>query len=254
MKVVACYKCVPNSESIEVSKNRTLDMSNAQWEIGEYDLRAVEEGLLITKDHGGELIALTAAGEIADNSKMRKAILSRGPQEMFAVKDMALENADATATASALKAAVEKIGGVDLVLCGEGSGDIYAQRVGVILGGMLGWNTLNAVCEINVDGDALKVKRMLEDGIEEYEVSLPAVLMVSSNINSPHIPTMRAIMGAGKKPSTIWCSEDVGVSIDSKTETISVLAPETTERKQFILEGNSDQILDEFVSHIKKAL
>ncbi len=254
MKTIVCYKSVADSESIKVARDRTLDMSEVQYEIGQYDLRAVEAGMQLAAKTGGEVIALTAAGEMASNSKMKKAILARGPQEMFGIQDTSLDSADTMAVAAVLKAGVEKIG-CDLVLCGEGSGDMYAQQTGNILGGMLGWSTINAVCEIEPTGEAtLRVKRVVGDGVETLDITLPAVISVTGDINVPRIPTMKDIMGAGKKPSTIWSLADIGASVVATTKTESVLAPEATERKRIILEGGSDEALDEFAAYLKKAL
>ena len=45
----------------------------------------------------------------------------------------------------------EKVEDVDLVICGEGSGDLYSQQLGNMLGGMLGWPTLNSVRELKYE-------------------------------------------------------------------------------------------------------
>ena len=43
MKIAACYKIVPDMETVSVKADRTLDMKSVNYEIGSYDLRAVEE-------------------------------------------------------------------------------------------------------------------------------------------------------------------------------------------------------------------
>lgn len=253
MKTVVCYKCVPDSDSLSVKSDHTLDFENAVYAIGQYDLNAVEAAMQISSAED-TVIALTAAGDIVDNSKLKKAILARGPQAMYGIKDTALDSADTLATAKILKAGIEKIGNVDLVLCGEGSGDIYAQQVGNVLGTLLGWNTINSVCGIERGESFLKIERFLEDGVESLEVDLPAVISVTGDINKPRIASLKDIMGAGKKPSTVWSLEDVGTEVANVSETLSVLAPEEAARKKIVLEGISDEILAEFASNIKSVL
>lgn len=253
MKVVACYKCVPSSESISVSRDRSLDMSQAQWEIGQYDLRAIEAASKLAAD-GGVVVGLTAGGDIVDNSKMKKALLARGPQEMFGVRDEALDSADSVAVASVLASAIGKIGDVDLAIFGEGSGDMYVKQMGNITGALLGWTTVNAVCDIEPIEGGLRVKRVVDDGVETLEIGLPAALSVTADINVPRIPTMRDIMGAGKKPSTIWSLADVGASVCPTTETESILAPEGTDRKKIILSGCSEDVIQQFSSYLKSVL
>ncbi|WP_072771718.1 electron transfer flavoprotein [Desulfitobacterium chlororespirans] len=254
MKVAACYKVVPEEQDITVKADKTLNVDKAEWKIGQYDLNAIEAGVQLAEVTGGELVALSAGGQVVDNSKIKKAALSRGLQSLCLVADEALETADCYTTAAALAAAIGKIGGVDLVLCGEGSGDIYAQQVGVVLGEMLGWATLNAVSKITPDGDKLVVERTLENEVEALEVLLPAVISVTTDINKPRIPTLKEIMAAGKKTAVKWSLTDLQLEVSNKTECISTLAPEETDRKRIVIEGDSDENIAEFYEHLRKVL
>jgi electron transfer flavoprotein beta subunit len=253
LKILACYKCVPEEQDITVNSDKTLNFKTAEHKIGAYDLNAIEAAVKLA-EAGGEVAVLTAgAAEIVDNSKLKKAVLSRGPAAMYGIADAALPAAlDSYSVAKLLKAGVDKIGGVDLVLCGEGSGDMYAQQVGVILGGLLGWNTLNGISAISANGNTLTVERTVEDGVEVLEVDLPAVISVTSDINTPRIAGMKDILAAGKKPTTVWKLDELGLDASGKTETISILAPEQAERKQIIIGGDSDAEIEELFGHIRK--
>ena len=254
MKLIVCYKLVPEEQDIEIKRDQTLDFSKAQWKVGEFDLIAAEAGVVLVEAVGGEIAALTVGGAIVDNSKLQKAILSRGIGQMYGIKDDALATADSYATAEILKAGVERIGGADLVLCGEGSGDIYARQVGSVLGAMLGWRTVNAVSKLTIEEGKLIVERSLENSVEVLEVTLPAVLSVTTDINKPRIPGMKDILAAGKKPATVWSLADMGIGVNNVTETLSVLAPEMTDRMQIIIEGDSEENIEELYSHLRKAL
>jgi electron transfer flavoprotein beta subunit len=83
-----------------------------------------------------------------NQSKLKKDILSRGPDELVMIADDALANADTAVTARVLAAASGSSRRVDLVLCGEGSADLYFQQVGLQLGELLDLPTLNAVSSI----------------------------------------------------------------------------------------------------------
>ena len=254
MRIVVCYKIVPDADELSVNNDRSLNLKDAVMEIGQYDLRAVEEGARLAAATGGNVIALTVGGEIVTNSKLRKGILSRGPSEMMAVQDAELACADSLQTAKALKAAVEKIGGVDLVLCGEGSSDEYNQQVGNLLGGLLGWTTVNSVSKIDAAEDKLKLERSVEDGIELMEVSLPAVISVTSDINVPRIPSMKDILAAGKKPAEFCAAADLGGVAPAASCVNEVLAPQQRDRRQIIIEKADENGIAEFVGYIRKAL
>lgn len=253
MKVIVCYKLVPNADEITVNADRTLKLSAASPEIGQYDLRAVEEGVKLAAATGGEAVALTVGGEVVANSKMKKAILSRGPAKMIAVQDDKFAKADSLRTAKALKGAVEKEG-ADLVVCGEGSSDEYNQQVGNMLGALLGWNCVNSVSKLEAADGKLRLERTVEDGVEVLEVALPAVISVTSDINTPRIPSMKDILGAGKKPSETLSANEVGGIAPASTAVKSVLAPKQKDRQNVIIEKADDAGIAEFVGYIRKAL
>jgi electron transfer flavoprotein beta subunit len=190
-----------------------------------------------------------------ENSKLKKAVLSRGPADLFLVVDEALQDADTFQTAQVLAAAARKIGSYDLILCGAGSSDMYTQQVGIQLGEILGLPCINAAGRIGISGGKATVERILEDGVEVLEITLPAVISVTSNINLPRIPTMKEILAAGKKTVTQWTVADIGLR-DSKSAThiLSTAAPDQLDRRCEIWEGEADDAIDAFFATLRKAM
>lgn len=254
MKIVVCFKIVHDENELTVNQDKSIDESKAPYAISPYDCNAVGAAMnLAATVVDSEVIALTAGGERVENGKMKKAILSRGPAEMYAVKNDSLDKAESYNVAAALKVAIEKIG-ADLIICGEGSADLYNQQVGNMIGAMMGINTLNGICGMTFNNDILTVERAGDDGLEIIELKLPAVLSVTSDICIPKIPSMRDILAAGKKPSTVYTLEELGVADSVCVTTVSVRAPESTERKQIVIKGDGDEQIAEFYDGIRKAL
>lgn len=256
MNIVACYKIVRDEQDAQVNADGTLSFDHAVLKIGDYDLNAIEAGAqLVQAAEGSRLIALTAGGGAVDDSKIRKSVLSRGPQENVAVKDEALANASAYPTALVLAAAVRAIGDVDLVLCGEGSADLYAQQVGVQLGEQLGWPTINGASAVSVDGGMATIQRTIGNVVQTLEVALPAVVSVSSDINKPRIPSMKDILQAGKKPSRTLTLADLGISgLNDPLETVSTLVPAQKERACEVTEGADADTIAAFFAKIAERL
>lgn len=253
MNVLVCYKLSPDAEDIQVQPDGSLSFANVEWRIGQYDLIAVETGAQLVEAYGGTLTALSVGPIELKNSKARKAILSRGPDDLILVVDEGLRDADAYTTAQALAGAIRKRGAFDLVLCGEGSADLYAQQVGVQLGQMLSVPTVNAVGKITLSGDNLIIERILEDEIEILEVSLPAVISVTTDISLPRIPGMREILAANKKPVIEWTLADLGLSsVRSSIEVISTHAPQKAKRKCIIREGESEEVVHALLFDLQK--
>ncbi len=254
MKIVACYKLVPEESQISFKANGVPDLSGCEWQIGQYDLSAIEAAARVAeKNEGSLLIALTAGGDIVENSKLKKSVLSRGPAEMVAVKDAKLAAADSFATASVLAEAVRKIGDVDLVVFGEGSADVYAQQVGSMVGAILGWNTVNAVSAMEVQDGELLVERSLEDCTETLKVALPAAVSVTSNICLPRLASMKEILKAGKKPSAIKGLDEFEFGGDSSVETVSFVAKSKAQRDCHIV-ANDEAGMDELVLEFRKVM
>lgn len=254
MKVVVCYKNVPNTDSIEVRSDLSLDFGQAVWELGQYDMNALEAAMqLASTEADSQVVALTAADKTVDDSKLKKAVLSRGPDKMIGVKDSSLDTADAFAVAKTLAAAIRSLGDVDVVVFGEGSGDAYAQQTGVLTGTLLGWNTVNGVHAMEKRGNKLYINRSGIDKDEELEVALPVAVCVTGDINKPRIPTFKDIMAAGKKPSEVITAQQLGVSVESTVETVELSAPAQTERKQHVYEKPSEEVYAEIAQIIKNA-
>ncbi len=255
MKIVACVKVVPEEQDIVIESDNTLSFEKAELKVGQYDLNAVEAGVQLEEANGdSETIILTMGTSNLKNSKLQKAILSRGASQMFGVMVDSLESVDSYATAKNLAAAIRKIGNVDLVLCGEGSGDIYSQQVGPILGQLLGYVNLNAVSKITSKDGNLVVERTLEKEIEVLEVPLPAVLSVTSDINKARIPGLKDVLAASKKPVTLWGAADVEITNTSSIEIISTLAPPQADRKKIIFEGDSEENIAALFDHLRKVM
>lgn len=254
MKIIVGCKLVPEEQDISVQADGTLDTSKAAPKISPFDLNAVEAAVgLKSAADDCQITVISVGGKELENTKARKDILSRGADELAAVIGDEFKNILPHRTAQVLAAAAQKVG-FDLILCGDGSGDLYAQQVGVRLGALLNVATVNGVSKIiSAEAGKLVVERALEDEVETLEVPLPAVVSVSTDINVPSIPGMKAILAAGKKPVTVFTSDDLGLTEDAAlVELTEVKAPEQKERQQIIIEGDGDDQIAEFVNYLRK--
>lgn len=251
MKIIVCCKIVPNEEGIIVLPNRELSMAEAAPKISQYDLNAIESGKQLAAGTDGSMIALSVGpSSILEDSKIRKDILSRGADELSLVMDDTHDYSDSLQTAKALAAALKTMGSYDLVLCGAGSSDLYAQEVGIQTGTILDIPSVNHVTKITVVSEnTLEVERTLEEEVEVLKIPLPAVISVSSEINVPAVPSMREIMKAGKKPINLLSIDE---NIVPSTITIEQLAPEQQERRQQVVEGDNDEAVDALVQFLRK--
>lgn len=245
MRIIACIKAAPDDADITVGADRTLDFSRAQIKIGSYDLNAVETARQLADEVGGEVIGVSVGGDELANTKLRKDVLSRGLDSLITVPGE--PGLDSFQTASALAAVIAELGEVDLVLLGAGSSDRYAQQVGNQLGALLGRPTLNQINAISVDGGQLRVERVLEDAEQVIGVELPAVLSVTSGINTPRIAGLKDILAAGKKP----VSEASAPVPAASARVVSLQAPEQVDRRRQLVEGDPADVAQQLAQFLK---
>ena len=249
MNIVAAFKVVPDDQDFQVSADGTLDYSKAKNTASAYDLNAIEAAAQLAD--GGRVVAVTAGPADIDDSKLKKNILARGVDELYMTADDACKGLDAHPAAAALADLVAKAGEYDLILCGDGSADDYAQPVDVQPAARLGLPSVNGATKIEAGSGSVTVERTLEDVVEVVEVPLPAVVSVAPDIALPRIPGMKDILAAGKKPSSVNAASDVAAAVVDVVET---KAPQQAERKMEVLDASVDGDLEKFAAALKAAL
>ena len=252
MNIIVPIKVLADDQDIVVAADRSLDDSKAHRIVSTYDLNAIEAAAqLAAANEGSNVVAVTVGGADIDDSKLKKNVLARGVDELYMTADDACKGLDARATAVALAELVSKVGDFDVVLCGDGSADNYAQQVDVQLADALGLPVVTAVSAVSVEGAVATCDRMLETQLQTVQVDLPAVISVVPDIALPRIPGMKDILAAGKKPSSVNAASDVAAAVVDVVET---KAPQQAERKMEMLDASVDGDLEKFAAALKAAL
>jgi electron transfer flavoprotein beta subunit len=220
---------------------------------GDFEKCALEEAVRIKEKLGDAKITAVAAGSAKLKDTIKEA-LAIGADEAVILTDAAFEGSDTTGSARVLAKAIEKIGEYDLILLGDGSADNYSGEVPPRLAELLKLPQAGFAREIEVLDGALRVTRDLEDALEVVEIELPAVVSVTSEINTPRLPPLSAILKAGRKPLETWGPDDIDLAADevgadaAVVEVLSNLAP-LQDRKGIVYED-----LEEGVGELVKAL
>jgi electron transfer flavoprotein beta subunit len=187
----------PSTGRIDRGGERTLNP---------YDTHAIEAAMAIRE--GGaieveEIVAVTMGPEGATRA-LHKAV-SLGADRSLHLCDDALAGSDVAATGYALAQALRREH-PDLVLLGQQSDDGECYTVGAIVADHLQMPSLTQVIKLDVETEAgggparLRCERQAEYGYDTVEVDFPAVVSVGDAINEPRYPSLKAIMGAKKKP------------------------------------------------------
>ena len=199
MKIAVCIKQVPTREwQPRLNDSKTwIREQDVSYEMNEPDAYALEEALRLREKHGGEVV-VCSAGPARVQTVIREA-LARGADRAIHVEHDSLGAADAFVIAEALAAAM-KDENFDLVLTGLQSDDQGHGQTGVILAERLGIPSSTIIMDVQVEGNALRVKRELEGGWFQWiAMPLPALLTIQSGINQLRYATLKGIMAAKKK-------------------------------------------------------
>lgn len=250
MNIVVCIKKIPDPEippvkfKLDTEAMRVLPPEGIPPVINPYDEQAVELALRIKEKRGGRVTVLTIDEEASPS--IVKHALAMGADEGYILSDSAFSGSDSFSIAHILAQAIKKIGHVDLVLCGRQAADWDEGIVGSLLAEKLGYSIVTLAESIELSDGNIKVKRTLLDGYQEFAVSLPAVVTVSSEVGKPRLPSGWGIISASRKELPVWDSsiidsdpaligngaarkELVKLYVPEKKRHCTIIAGETTE-------------------------
>ncbi len=215
MKICVLVKEVPDAaveKRIDPNTKR-IDRSGEK-NLNPFDTHAIEAAMQIRE--GGavevdEIVAVTMAPSEAGRT-LNKAV-ALGADRSVHLTDDALAGSDVCATGYA-RAKVLEAESPDLVLLGQQSDDGECYTIGAVVADHLQMPSLTQVIKIDVEGGGLRCERQAEYGYDTVQVELPAVISVGDAINEPRYPSLKAIMGAKKKPLETLSAGDAGIEAD----------------------------------------
>src|SRR5437764_4116238 len=223
-----------------------------------YDTHAIEAAMQIRE--GGavqvdEIVAVTMGPESAVRA-LHKAV-SLGADRSLHLSDESLEGSDVAATGYSLAKALEKEQ-PDLVLLGQQSDDGECYTIGAVVADHLRMPSLTQVIKIDVQDGGLRCERQAEYGYDTVQVELPAVISVGDAINEPRYPSLKAIMGAKKKPLDTKSTGDAEIdagrvgSDGSRTAVLEINPPPEKQAGEIIEDEGTDETVQRIVSWLEE--
>ncbi len=214
MKICVLVKEVPDAaveKRIDPSTGR-MDRSGEK-NLNPYDTHAIEAAMALRE--GGaievdEIVAVTMGPQSA--VRVLHKSVSLGADRSLHLSDDALAGSDAAATGYALSQALASER-PDLVLLGQQSDDGECYTVGAVVADHLRMPSLTQVIKMDVEDGALRCERQAEYGYDTVRLQLPAVISVGDAINEPRYPSLKAIMGAKKKPLATLGVAELGIDV-----------------------------------------
>jgi electron transfer flavoprotein beta subunit len=259
MKICVLVKEVPDAaveKRIDPPTGR-LDRSGEK-NLNPFDTHAIEAAMQL-KEGGDvevdEVVAVTMGPASAERA-LRKAV-SLGADRAIQLTDDALAGSDVNGTGYALAQALAAEQ-PDLVLLGQQSDDGECYTIGAVVADHLKMPSLTQVIKIDVEGGSLRCERQAEYGYDTVMVELPAVISVGDAINEPRYPSLKAIMGAKKKPLDTKATGEVGIDTGevgeagSKTQVLSINPPPEKQAGEIIEDEDTNETVEKIVAWLEE--
>jgi electron transfer flavoprotein beta subunit len=215
LNMIVCCKQVldpeapPASFKIDPAANKVIPPPGVPPVISPFDEQAVEAALRIKDQQGGKITVLSLGNNLLRD--VVKKPLSMGADELILLEDPAFEGGDSWSIAYALATAIKKIGEYDLIFCGRQAADWDSGQVGSAIAEILGIPSVTVAKKVEAADGKAKVERVITDGYQVIEVTLPALITVSNELGEARYATLKGIMAAAKKQPTVWKPADIGL-------------------------------------------
>lgn len=233
MRIVVAVKQVPDTSEVRIDEERgTLIREGVPSILNPFDEYALEEAFRWRDELGGSVIVVSMGPPQAE-AVLREAI-AMGADEAVLLSDRAFAGADTWATSHTLAKAVLKMGDIDIVMTGKQAIDGDTAQTGPSIAASLDWPQLTFVGKVReLSGNQIIVERYVEGGSEVIRSSLPVVITVLKDANTPRLPSLKGKMKARKMEIPVWGKDvlelsegEVGLD-GSPTRVVSISTPET---------------------------
>jgi electron transfer flavoprotein beta subunit len=259
LKICCLVKEVPDpsvQKRIDPDTKR-LDRSGEK-NLNPFDTHGIEAAMQIReggKAEVDEIVAVTMGPESAVRA-LHKAV-ALGADRSLHLTDPALEDSDVCATGYALAKLLE-VERPDLVLLGQQSDDGECYTIGAVVADHLRMPSLTQVISIELEDGKLVCERQAEYGYDTVEVDLPAVISVGDAINEPRYPSLKAIMGAKKKPLETKAIAEAGIEAErvgvagKRTEVLEINPPPQKEPGEIIEDEDTAETVEKIVAWLEE--
>lgn len=249
MKVVVCLK--PIQTALVYGNNDRIEKNV----INPYDLYALLQVIQQKKDNNLEVIALCMGP--MDSVQFLQKVLALGADRCILINDKNFIGSDTFSTSYILGIAIQKIGNVDIVVCGKQSIDGETGYVTYALGERIGFPFITGIKEINkVNEKSVVLKKEYPSREDSIEAKLPVVIGLNDfTLDVPTI-SLLALKRAKNKEITVWNSEDLNTDISkcgilgSKTKVINVES-QIEKKEQYFVEGSLEKKVEFIINKIE---
>ena len=262
MRIVVPIKQVPETSTVKMDEETgTMIREGVEAIVNPLDLYAIETAIRVRESQEEDTCEVVAIsmGPPKAITALKEAI-AMGADRAVLITDKAFAGSDTWATSCALAGAIRKLGDFDLIICGERATDGDTGQVGPGIASFLDLPAVTYVGRIDsLDENSVRIRRLVEDGYEILEMSLPGLLTVVKEIADPRLPTLRGKQRAKRTHVPVWGIDDLRIEEDmvgltgSPTRVVKIFRPSVA-RECEKLAPMDEEALDEAADRLVEFL
>ena len=216
MRIIVPIKQILDPGGLTFRRDKELMFVNREEYIVDPGSKSALEAALRLKgdedqgsDEPGITVTALSMGKPQADDALREA-LAMGCDAAYLLSDKAFEEADLSVTTRVLAAAIEQLGGADLIVTGRESGDTGAGQIGPRLAEALGYTQITDVYALSAGGRDIEATRRWGEGYATVEASLPAVVTIAPEAFPPRYAHGARIMSAYREWDVpVWDAADL---------------------------------------------
>ena len=225
--------------------NSGVELENVKMSMNPFDEIAVEEALRFKeKGIANEVIAISI-GATQVQETIRNALAMGADSGIFVEYNDNLEPLNI----AKIIASIAQKENIDLMILGKQAIDDDMNATAQMIAALLDWPQATFASKVEISGKIAKVSREVDGGIENIEISLPAVISTDLRLNEPRYASLPNIMKAKKKPINEIKIEDLDVEIKKHLSIIKVEEP--AKRQSGIMLKTVDELVDKLKNEAK---
>ena len=202
MNILVCVKQVPDTTEIKIDPvKNTLIREGVPSIVNPFDGYALEAAARVKDKNPDTKIVVLSMGPEQAKAALKEC-LAIAADKAYLVSDRAFGGSDTLATSYIISESIKKVeeleGKFDAIFCCKQAIDGDTAQVGPEVAEHLGYPQVTYGLEAELDGEMLKIKKEVEDGLEIVGVSLPCVVTFTKPAWDPRYPNIKRKLAANR--------------------------------------------------------
>lgn len=219
-----------------------VDLANVKMSMNPFDEIAVEEAIRLKEKGVVTEIVAVSIGEAKAQETLRTALAMGADRAILITSE---DRVEPLGVAKLLAKVVEEES-PQLVILGKQAIDDDNNQTGQMLAALLGWGQGTFASKVEIEGEAAKVTREVDGGLETVSLKLPAIVTTDLRLNEPRYASLPNIMKAKSKPLANKTPADYGVDVSARLTTLKVVEP--AKRSAGIKVADVDELVNKLKS------